>query len=104
VAVIARHARPAPFWTLPPAFLTGTSVAAGIALINLAAILVALPPVADGMGVGCDGVLRGGLIVGAVPVIVRGDPDSNGVSLGAACGRPRSQRVMLPRLASRRSE
>jgi ACS family tartrate transporter-like MFS transporter len=71
VAVIARLGTTAPFWTLPPAFLTGTSAAAGIALINLAGNFGGFTgPSLMGWASDATGSYGGGLIVGAVPVVV----------------------------------
>jgi len=73
VAVVARLGTTAPFWTLPPAFLTGTSAAAGIAVINLAGNLGGFTgPSLMGWASDAAGSYGGGLIVGAVPVIVSG--------------------------------
>jgi MFS transporter, ACS family, tartrate transporter len=70
VAVIARLGTTAPFWTLPPAFLTGTSAAAGIALINLAGNFGGFTgPALMGWASDARGSYGGGLIVGAVPVV-----------------------------------
>ena len=71
VAVIARLGTTAPFWTLPPAFLTGSSAAAGIALISLAGMLGGFTgPSLMGWASDATGSYSGGLIVGAVPVVV----------------------------------
>ena len=71
VAVIARLGTTAPFWTLPPAFLTGTSAAAGIALINLAGNFGGFTgPALMGWASDTTGSYGGGLIVGAAPVVV----------------------------------
>ena len=71
VAVISRLGTTAPFWTLPPTFLTGTSVAAGIALINLAGNLGGFTgPALMGWASDATGSYGGGLIVGAVPVAI----------------------------------
>jgi MFS transporter, ACS family, tartrate transporter len=71
VAVISRLGTTAPFWTLPPAFLTGTSVAAGIALINLAGNFGGFTgPSLMGWASDATGSYGGGLIVGAAPVVV----------------------------------
>ena len=73
VAVIARHGTTAPFWSLPPAFLTGTSGAIGIALINLAGNFSGFTgPSLMGWASDATGSYGGGLIVGATPVIVSG--------------------------------
>jgi MFS transporter, ACS family, tartrate transporter len=73
VAVIARLGTTAPFWSLPPAFLTGTSAAAGIALINLAGNFGSFTgPSLMGWASDATGSYGGGLIVGAVPVVVSG--------------------------------
>ena len=70
-AVVARLGTTAPFWTLPPAFLTGTSVAAGIALINLAGNFGGFTgPSLMGWASDATGSYGGGLIVGAAPVVV----------------------------------
>ena len=71
VAVISRLGTTAPFWTLPPTFLTGTSVAAGIALINLAGNFGGFTgPALMGWASDATGSYGGGLIVGAVPVAI----------------------------------
>jgi len=71
VAVIARLGTTAPFWTLPPAFLTGTSVAAGIALINLAGNFGGFTgPALMGWASDATGSYGGGLLVGAAPVVL----------------------------------
>jgi MFS transporter, ACS family, tartrate transporter len=71
VAVISRLGTTAPFWTLPPAFLTGTSAAAGIALINLAGNFGGFTgPALMGWASDATGSYGRGLFVGAVPVIV----------------------------------
>jgi ACS family tartrate transporter-like MFS transporter len=71
VAVIARLGTTAPFWTLPPAFLTGSSAAAGIALISLAGMLGGFTgPSLMGWASDATGSYSGGLVVGAVPVVV----------------------------------
>jgi ACS family tartrate transporter-like MFS transporter len=71
VAVISRLGTTAPFWTLPPAFLTGTSAAAGIALINLAGTFGGFTgPSLMGWASDARGSYGGGLIVGAAPVVV----------------------------------
>lgn len=73
VAVVARLGTTAPFWSLPPAFLTGTSAAAGIAVINLAGNFGGFTgPSLMGWASDATGSYGGGLIVGAVPVIVSG--------------------------------
>jgi ACS family tartrate transporter-like MFS transporter len=71
VAVISRLGTTAPFWALPPAFLTGTSAAAGIALINLAGNFGGFTgPSLMGWASDATGSYGGGLIVGAAPVVV----------------------------------
>ena len=71
VAVIARLGTTAPFWTLPPAFLTGTSAAAGIALINLAGNFGGFTgPALMGWASDTTGSYGGGLLVGAAPVVL----------------------------------
>jgi ACS family tartrate transporter-like MFS transporter len=71
VAVISRLGTTAPFWTLPPAFLTGTSVAAGIALINLAGNFGGFTgPALMGWASDATGSYGRGLFVGAAPVVV----------------------------------
>lgn len=71
VAVISRLGTTAPFWTLPPAFLTGTSVAAGIALINLAGNFGGFTgPALMGWASDATGSYGGGLFIGAAPVVV----------------------------------
>jgi ACS family tartrate transporter-like MFS transporter len=71
VAVIARLGTTAPFWSLPPAFLTGTSAAAGIALINLTGNFASFTgPSLMGWASDATGSYGGGLIVGAIPVVV----------------------------------
>jgi ACS family tartrate transporter-like MFS transporter len=71
VAQIARLGTTAPFWTLPPALLTETSAAAGIALISLAGNLGGFTgPALMGWGSDATGSYSGGLIVGAVPVVI----------------------------------
>ena len=73
LAVIARQGTTAPFWTLPPAFLTGTSAAAGIALINLSGNFGGFTgPSLMGWASDATGAYGGGLIVGAAPTIVSG--------------------------------
>jgi MFS transporter, ACS family, tartrate transporter len=73
LAVIARLGTTAPFWSLPPAFLTGTGAAAGIAVINLAGNFGGFTgPSLMGWASDATGSYGGGLIVGAVPVIVSG--------------------------------
>ena len=73
VAVMARHGTTAPFWALPPAFLTGTSAAAGIALINLTGNFGGFTgPSLMGWASDATGTYGGGLFFGAVPVIVSG--------------------------------
>jgi ACS family tartrate transporter-like MFS transporter len=70
-AVIARLGTTAPFWTLPPAFLTGTSAAAGIALINLAGNFGGFTgPALMGWASDATGSYGGGLLVGAAPVVL----------------------------------
>ena len=70
-AVIARQGTTAPFWNLPPAFLTGTSVAAGIAFINLAGNFGGFTgPSLMGWASDATGSYGGGLLVGAIPVVV----------------------------------
>jgi MFS transporter, ACS family, tartrate transporter len=71
VAQIARMGTTAPFWTLPPALLTETSAAAGIALISLAGNLSAFTgPSLMGWASDAAGSYGGGLLVGAVPVVI----------------------------------
>lgn len=71
VAVMARLGTTAPFWTLPPAFLTATSAAAGIALINLAGNFGGFTgPSLMGWASDAMGSYGSGLIVGAAPVVV----------------------------------
>ena len=71
VAAIARPGTTAPFWALPPALLTGTGAAAGIALINLAGNLGAFTgPALMGWASDASGSYGGGLFVGAVPVVI----------------------------------
>jgi MFS transporter, ACS family, tartrate transporter len=71
VAVISRLGTTAPFWTLPPTFLTGTSVAAGIALINLAGNFGGFTgPALMGWASDATGSYGGGLIIGAAPVVI----------------------------------
>ena len=71
VATIARLGTTAPFWTLPPAFLTGNSAAAGIALISLTGMLGGFTgPSLMGWASDATGSYSGGLIVGAAPVVV----------------------------------
>ena len=71
VAVISRLGTTAPFWTLPPAFLTGTSAAAGIALINLAGNFGGFTgPALMGWASDATGSYSGGLLVGAAPVVL----------------------------------
>jgi nitrate/nitrite transporter NarK len=71
VAQIARMGTTAPFWTLPPAFLTETSAAAGIALISLAGNVSAFTgPSLMGWASDAAGSYSGGLLVGAVPVVI----------------------------------
>ena len=71
VAVISRLGTTAPFWTLPPAFLTGTSVAAGIALINLAGNFGGFTgPALMGWASDATGSYGGGLFIGAAPVVI----------------------------------
>lgn len=71
VASISRLGTTAPFWALPPAFLTGTSIAAGIALINLAGNFGGFTgPSLMGWASDATGSYGGGLIVGAAPVVV----------------------------------
>jgi MFS transporter, ACS family, tartrate transporter len=71
VAVIARLGTTAPFWALPPTFLTGTSAAAGIALINLSGNFGGFTgPSLMGWASDATGSYGGGLIVGALPVVV----------------------------------
>jgi ACS family tartrate transporter-like MFS transporter len=73
IAVVARQGTTAPFWTLPPAFLTGTGAAAGIALINLAGNFGGFTgPSLMGWASDATGAYGGGLIVGAAPVIISG--------------------------------
>lgn len=71
VAIAARFGTTAPFWSLPPAFLTGTSVAAGIAVINLAGNLGAFTgPALMGWASDATGSYSGGLVVGAIPTLI----------------------------------
>jgi ACS family tartrate transporter-like MFS transporter len=71
IAVISRLGTTAPFWTLPPAFLTGTRAAAGIALINLAGNFGGFTgPALMGWASDATGSYSGGLLIGAVPVIL----------------------------------
>lgn len=71
VAVVSRLGTTAPFWALPPAFLTGSSVAAGIALINLAGNFGGFTgPALMGWASDAVGSYGGGLVVGAAPVVV----------------------------------
>jgi ACS family tartrate transporter-like MFS transporter len=71
VAVISRLGTTAPFWTLPPTILTGTSVAAGIALINLAGNFGGFTgPALMGWASDATGSYGGGLLVGAAPVVI----------------------------------
>ena len=71
VAIAARFGTTAPFWNLPPAFLTGTSVAAGIAVINLAGNLGAFTgPALMGWASDATGSYGGGLLVGAAPTLI----------------------------------
>ena len=71
VASIGYFGSVAPFWTLPPAFLTGTSVAAGIAMINLAGNLGGFTgPSLMGWVSDTTGSYGSGIIAAAVPVVV----------------------------------
>ena len=71
IAAIARQGTTAPFWALPPALLTGTVAAAGIALINLSGNLGAFTgPALMGWASDATGSYGGGLLVGAVPVLI----------------------------------
>jgi ACS family tartrate transporter-like MFS transporter len=71
MAHIARLGTTAPFWALPPALLTGSSVAAGIAVVNLAGNLGGFTgPSLMGWASDATGSYGGGLLVGAVPVAV----------------------------------
>ena len=71
VAVISRLGTTAPFWSLPPAFLTGASAAAGIALINLAGNFGGFTgPSLMGWASDATGSYGGGLFVGAAPVVI----------------------------------
>ena len=71
VALVSRLGTTAPFWALPPAFLTGASAAAGIALINLAGNFGSFTgPSLMGWASDATGSYGGGLIVGAAPVMV----------------------------------
>ena len=71
LAVIARLGTTAPFWTLPPVFLTETSAAAGIALISLAGNFGGFTgPALMGWGSDMTGGYSGGLLLGAVPVVI----------------------------------
>jgi ACS family tartrate transporter-like MFS transporter len=71
MAHIARLGTTAPFWALPPALLTGSSVAAGIAVVNLAGNLGGFTgPSLMGWASDATGSYGGGLLVGAVPVVV----------------------------------
>jgi len=71
VAFIGYHGSVAPFWTLPPALLTGTSVAAGIALINLAGNFGGFTgPSLMGWVSDTTGSYGSGIIAGAAPVLI----------------------------------
>jgi len=71
VASIGYFGSVAPFWTLPPALLTGTSMAAGIAMINLAGNLGGFTgPSLMGWVSDTTGSYGSGIIAGAVPVLV----------------------------------
>ena len=71
VAQISRLGTTAPFWTLPPVFLTETSAAAGIALISLAGNFGGFTgPALMGWGSDATGGYGGGLLLGAVPVVI----------------------------------
>ena len=71
VAHVARMGTTAPFWALPPALLTGATAAAGIALINLAGNLGAFTgPALMGWASDTKGSYGGGLLVGALPVVI----------------------------------
>lgn len=71
LAYVARLGTTAPFWTLPPALLTGTGIAAGIALINLAGNFGAFTgPALMGLASDAKGSYGGGLIVGAAPALI----------------------------------
>jgi ACS family tartrate transporter-like MFS transporter len=71
LAHVARLGTTAPFWTLPPAFLTGNSAAAGIALISLAGMLGGFTgPALMGWASDATGSYSGGMVAGAVPVVL----------------------------------
>ncbi|HEY6927487.1 MAG TPA: MFS transporter [Steroidobacteraceae bacterium] len=71
VAFIGYHGSVAPFWTLPPALLTGSSAAAGIALINLAGNLGGFTgPSLMGWVSDTTGSYGNGIIAGAAPVLI----------------------------------
>ena len=71
VAFIGYHGSVAPFWTLPPALLTGTRAATGIAFINLAGNLGGFTgPSLMGWVSDATGSYGSGIIAGAVPVVV----------------------------------
>jgi ACS family tartrate transporter-like MFS transporter len=62
---------PGPFWSLPCEFLTGSSAAAGIALINSVANLGGfVGPYAIGVMSGWTGGIYGGLALAGIPLLL----------------------------------
>ena len=98
LATFGFYGMKSPFWPLPSTFLTGTALAAGLALINsLGNFAGYLGPIAVGFAKDATGTFQAGLYVLAVAALV-----STLTALGCALWMPRGAVATTPLAAARR--
>ena len=98
LATFGFYGMKSPFWPLPSTFLTGTALAAGLALINsLGNFAGYLGPIAVGYAKDATGTFQAGLYVLAAAALV-----STVTALGCALWMPRGAVSMTPLAVARR--